>query len=88
MSHLIALICEVLAAGASLVAAVYWYRSATVAYPSTLRGFAMVGGAVDIGVNPLLDAVRRGARLNKMAAAWSAVAAFMAAISILFQAFP
>ena len=69
-----------LAAAAGMVAAVYWFLSATVTYPSTLHGGSLWGGTV-VNINPLLQAVQKNARLNKVAAFFTAVAALFTGVA-------
>ncbi len=65
------------------LAAWYWYRSSQVLFPTILHGGALIGGRVDVATTPILKAVAENSRLNKVAAAWSAVAAAAAALSAL-----
>jgi hypothetical protein len=81
------IVCNALAAMAAAVAAFYWYRSSRVPQPTSLRGTSTFGGMVRVNVNPLLDAARESARLNAIAAAWSAVTALFAAASAAIGAF-
>ena len=68
-------------------AAWYWYRSSKVLAPSKLHGIAPLGGLVTVNTKPLLAAAQQSGRLNAIAATWSAVAAFLVALSALFEMF-
>ena len=83
----VTVIFNLLTAAVGMVAAWYWYRSSKVPYPGKLHGVAPIGGPVTINTNPLLAAVQEGARLNKLAARWSAVAAFLVALSAMSEVF-
>ena len=77
------MILNLLTAIAGAVAARYWYRSSKVPYPDNLHSITPLGGPGIVIIEPLLKAVREGGRLNKIAASWSAVAAFLVALSAL-----
>jgi hypothetical protein len=68
-------------------AAWYWYRSSKVPAPSKLHGIAPIGGLVTVNTNPLLAAAQASGRLNAIAATWSAVAAFLVALSAFCEIF-
>jgi hypothetical protein len=72
---------NLLAATTGVAAAFFWFRSAMVPYPSNLRGTAPIGGLVNVNMNPLLEAVKRNGRLNKIAAALTGVAAGFGAVA-------
>jgi hypothetical protein len=75
-----------MAAFVGAVSAWYWYRSARVTYPPNLQGGWTFAG-VDVSTRPLLEAVQESGRLNKIAAALTAGASGLVAISTLIGAF-
>lgn len=79
------IIFNLMAAVAGAGAAWYWFLSSTVAYPPRLHGSALIGGQVNINMNPLLEAVQKNGRLNAIAARWSAAAAFFVASSAIIE---
>jgi hypothetical protein len=80
-------VCNLLTSVTGLIAAWYWYRSASVKYPiDDLKGTALIGGGVDVDMNPLLRAVLETARLNKCAASYTAGAAVLLAVSTFIGA--
>lgn len=85
--HLITTIFNLLTAVAGGCAARYWYRSSKVLAPSKLHGSSPIGGAVIVNTNPLLASAQESGRLNAIAATWSAVAAFLVALSALCEMF-
>ena len=83
MLHSLVFMCNLASAVAAFVAAVFWFRSAKVKYPSELIGFNPLGGPAHIDTKPLVTAARESGRLNKVAARWSAGAAGLLAVSII-----
>lgn len=67
----------IIAAVAAFVAASYWKRSAMVEIPEMLSGF----GGVEPEGRPFWSAMSEAARLNALAARWSAVAAVLGGAS-------
>jgi hypothetical protein len=75
---------NLMAALVGVVAAVYWYRSATVTYPPILQATPppIAGGSV-VNTRPLLQALEKSGQLNKIAARYTASASLLAAFSLL-----
>ncbi len=83
MAQQITVVFNLLAFGAGLLAALYWFRSSRVAYPTNLPGTAMIGGAVSVNMNSVLEAVRENGRLNKLAALFTAAASVLTALAVI-----
>lgn len=81
MTHYVISAFTLLAAVSSALAAFYWYRASQVDAPRELRGTALIGGSVPINTRPLVEFARESGRRNKVAALWSAAAAFFAFLS-------
>jgi hypothetical protein len=81
----VTVIWNLMIAVAGALAAWYWYRSSKVRYPDNLHSITPLGGAGLVLTEPWLKAVQEGGRLNKIAASWSAVAAFLGALSLLLS---
>jgi hypothetical protein len=84
----LAIALAVVALVAALIAARYWYSSSTVVPVDTLA--ALYGGpgqAAMAAVGGLFEAGLESARLNKIAAIWTAVAAVLGAASSVVSAF-
>ncbi len=79
--HCLSLVFAALTLASGLVAAFYWRRSSLVTYPSELHGLTPIGGVTMVIARPLVEALQESGRLNKIAASWSAVAAFFAGVS-------
>ena len=73
-------ILNLLAAASGLIAAWYWFWSATIKYPNHLEGGWTFAGA-SISTSPLLEAVQESGRLNKIAAIFTGIAALFASIA-------
>ena len=67
-----------LAAVSSALAAFFWYRASQVEAPKDLVGSAPMGGPVVVNTRPLVEFAKESGRRNKVAALWSAAAAFFA----------
>jgi hypothetical protein len=74
-----------LSAAAAVIAAVFWFLSAMVPYPSELRGIVPHGGRAYVVTRPLVDAARRTGRLNMIAAGFSGLAALLVAADTFCQ---
>jgi hypothetical protein len=73
------------AAVSGLIAAWFWYQSATINAPSELRGSVGYGGPAIVDTGPLVAFAREVARLNKIAAGWTASAALLMALTTIAQ---
>jgi hypothetical protein len=74
-----------LSAASAVIAAVFWFWSAMVPYPSELRGVVPHGGRAYVATRPLVDAARKTGRLNMIAAAFSGLAALLVAADTIWQ---
>jgi hypothetical protein len=73
------------AAVSGLGAAWFWWKSATIKAPTELRGSVAYGGPAIVNTEPLVRFTREAARLNKIAASWTAVAAFLSGLATIAQ---
>ena len=64
-----------------LMAAYYWFLSTQVQFPHKLHG-VVIDPAVFINVDELSKAIKESARMNKIAAGFSAASMFFMAIGI------
>jgi len=78
---MLSLMLSLMSAVAALAAAIYWFRSSRVIYPASISGSVPHGGGAYIDARPIADAASKSGRLNKIAAGYSAFAAFAAALS-------
>ena len=84
MVQLVIFVVNLFASVTGMVAAVYWFRSATMKYPSDFVAIVPVGGVGRVNTKPLLEAMQESARLNKLAAIYTCAAAFLLALSSAF----
>jgi hypothetical protein len=77
---------NIVAAIAGLLAAWFWFQSARLKPPSELKGAAGYGGPVTVDTRPLVAFAQDSARLNKIAALWTAFAAFLMGIANMIGA--
>lgn len=68
------------------LAALFWFLSARVPYPSELRGVVPHGGRAYVVTRPLVDAARKTGQLNKIAACFSGIAALLTAADAIAAA--
>jgi hypothetical protein len=77
---------NIVAAIAGLLAAWFWFQSARLKPPSELKGAAGYGGPVTVDTRPLVAFAQDSARLNKIAALWTAFAAFLMGVANMIGA--
>ena len=70
-----------------LVAAWFWFCSARVEYPEGMRGIAPTGGLVSVNTQPMTKALKASARLNKLGAGFSGLAALLLSAAAILSAF-
>ena len=85
--HTVTVLNNIAGAIAGLLAAWYWYQSARLKPPSELKGAAGYGGPVNVDTGPLVAFAQESARLNKKAALWTALAAFLMGFANIVQPF-
>lgn len=83
----ISVVLNIAGALAGLLAAGYWFQSAGLKPPTELKGASGFGGPVTVNTGPLVDFAQKSARLNKIAASWTALAAFLLGIATIVQQF-
>ena len=86
MPHWIILGLNVSPALPAVLSAVYWWRSAKVEYPAELRGIVPHGGRAFVDTSPLVASAQETGRLNKIAAAFAAITAFLTAAAYVTTA--
>ena len=65
-------------AASAIVAAVFWWRSAGVQYPAVLHGPGGINSPNAVHTEPMLKAFNQSAKLNRLGALFSGIAAALA----------
>lgn len=86
--HSLVTILNLMSAVAALLAAWFWYCSARVNYPPTLTGWVVMEDVPYVDTEPFIAAAQKSARLNKLAAGWSATVALLVAVSAIIEQIP
>jgi hypothetical protein len=76
-----------LSAIAGLLAAWFWFQSARLKPPSEQKGDVAYGGPATVDTGPLVAFAQESSRLNKIAALWTALAAFLTGVANIVQPF-
>jgi hypothetical protein len=76
---------NLVAAIAGMLAAWFWFQSAMLKPPAELKGASGYGGPVTVDTGPLVAFAQESARLNKIAALWTPLAAFLTGVASLGQ---
>ena len=78
---------NIVGAIAGLLAAWFWFQSARLKPPSELRVSTGWGGSGTADTAPLVSFAKESARLNKIAAGWTALAALLMGVANFLQPF-